>query len=252
MVAAVVVCRQLALAVDRAAELAAPDDQRVVEQAALLQVLDQRRRRADRCRWHCPAICLGRLSCWSQPRWKSWMKRTPRSASRRASRQLAANVPGLRDVRAVQLEDALGLLREVGQLGHGGLHPKRHLVLRDARGDLRIAELFELQLVQLAPDRRASGGARRCRSPSGFDRYSTGSPTGAELHALILASAGSRCPTAGRRAADRSGRRCPARSSRRTPAGPGSRCPGRRTPTSRCSAGRRAGAPVWKNVIAGS
>ena len=42
MVAAVVVGRQLALAVDRAAELAAPDDQRVVEQAALLQVVDQR------------------------------------------------------------------------------------------------------------------------------------------------------------------------------------------------------------------
>ena len=45
---------------------------------------------------HWPAICLGRLVCWSQPRWKSWMKRTPRSASRRASRQFAANVPGLR------------------------------------------------------------------------------------------------------------------------------------------------------------
>ena len=37
MVAAVVVGGQLALAVDGAAELAAPDDQRVVEQAALLR-----------------------------------------------------------------------------------------------------------------------------------------------------------------------------------------------------------------------
>ena len=45
MIAAVVVCRQLALAIDRAAELAAPDDQRVVQQAALLQILNQRRRR---------------------------------------------------------------------------------------------------------------------------------------------------------------------------------------------------------------
>ena len=56
---------------------------------------------------HWPAICLGRLTCWSQPRWKSWMKRTPRSASRRASRQLAAKVPGLRDVGAVQLERSM-------------------------------------------------------------------------------------------------------------------------------------------------
>ena len=38
MIAAVVLARQLALAVDRPAELAAPDDQRVVEHAALLQV----------------------------------------------------------------------------------------------------------------------------------------------------------------------------------------------------------------------
>ena len=41
MVAAVVGRGELALRVDRPAELAAPDDQRVVEQAALLQVLDQ-------------------------------------------------------------------------------------------------------------------------------------------------------------------------------------------------------------------
>ena len=44
MVAAVIGVRQLALAIDRAAEFAAPDHQRVVQQAALLQVLDQRRR----------------------------------------------------------------------------------------------------------------------------------------------------------------------------------------------------------------
>ena len=42
MVAAVVVLGQRALRVDGAAELAAPDDQRVVEQAALLEVDHQR------------------------------------------------------------------------------------------------------------------------------------------------------------------------------------------------------------------
>jgi hypothetical protein len=41
VVAAVVLLRQAALRVDRAAELAAPDDQRLVEQAALLEILDQ-------------------------------------------------------------------------------------------------------------------------------------------------------------------------------------------------------------------
>ena len=41
VVAAVVVARELALAIDGAAELAAPDHERVVEQSALLQVGDQ-------------------------------------------------------------------------------------------------------------------------------------------------------------------------------------------------------------------
>ena len=70
------------------------------------------------------------------------MKRTPRSASRRASRQLAANVPGLRDVGAVQLEDVLAARsdRSVSS-GTDGLHAERHLVLGDARGDLRVADL---------------------------------------------------------------------------------------------------------------
>src|SRR6266850_2221183 len=44
MVAALIVVRQRSLAVDGSAELAAPDDERVVEQAAHLQVLQERRR----------------------------------------------------------------------------------------------------------------------------------------------------------------------------------------------------------------
>ena len=67
VVAAVVVGGQRALAVDGPAEFAAPDDQRVVEQPALLQVGDQRGRRLSVSR-HWPAICLGRCVCWSQPR----------------------------------------------------------------------------------------------------------------------------------------------------------------------------------------
>ena len=111
VVAAVVVGGQRALAVDRPAELAAPDDQRVVEQAALLQVGDQGGARAGRCRGTGRRSAWAGCVCWSQPRWKSWMKRTPRSASRRASRQLAAKVPGLRDVGAVQVEDVLAARR---------------------------------------------------------------------------------------------------------------------------------------------
>ena len=57
------------LAHRRAAELAAPDDQRVVEQAALLQVLDQGRARAGRRRGR---PCRGRLArSWPGPPWWS-------------------------------------------------------------------------------------------------------------------------------------------------------------------------------------
>ena len=86
-----------------------------------------------------------RLTCWSQPRWKICTKRTPRSTSRRASRQLAAKVPGLCDVGAVHVEDlASGSFERSISSGTRGLHAERHLVLRDARLDFRIADLVEI------------------------------------------------------------------------------------------------------------
>ena len=42
-------------------------------------------------------------------------------------------------------------------------------------------------LVRARPRRRASAGAWPRSMPGGFDRYSTGSPPRAELHALMLA-----------------------------------------------------------------
>ena len=71
VIAAVVVRRQLALRIDRAAEFAAPDDQRVVEQPALLQILNQRRGRLIGVAALCRRCCFGRSLCWSQPRWNS-------------------------------------------------------------------------------------------------------------------------------------------------------------------------------------
>src|SRR5262245_13000973 len=48
MVAPVIVCRELTLAVDRAPEFATPHDQRILEQSSLFQILDQRRCRLIR------------------------------------------------------------------------------------------------------------------------------------------------------------------------------------------------------------
>ena len=46
---------------------------------------------------HCIRNCCDKLPCVSQPTWNNWMKRTPRSASRRARMQFAAYVPGVRE-----------------------------------------------------------------------------------------------------------------------------------------------------------
>ena len=57
-------------------------------------------------------------------------------------------MPGLRASGPYSSNVLRRLVREVGQLRHRGLHPVRHLVLRDARCDLRIAELVQLHLIQ--------------------------------------------------------------------------------------------------------
>ena len=48
-------------------------------------------------------------------------------------------MPGLRDSGPYISKTDVGLLRQIHQVRHRGLHPVRHLVLRDARFDLRIA-----------------------------------------------------------------------------------------------------------------
>ena len=67
VIAAVVGWRQLALAVIGAAELAAPENQRVVEHASLLQILDQVPRRPGRSRGTVTRMPAGRPPWWSQP-----------------------------------------------------------------------------------------------------------------------------------------------------------------------------------------
>ena len=63
MIAPVIVRSQFALAVDRAPKFAAPDDQRVVQQPALFQILNQRRARPDRYRGACPWNLLRQVRC---------------------------------------------------------------------------------------------------------------------------------------------------------------------------------------------
>ena len=86
----------------------------------------------------------------------------PRPALEQPARGQAAlrKASGSARVLAVQVIHAGRLGGEIGQLRHGRLHPIRHLVLRDARQRLRIADGLVLQLVELAQPHRASAGER--------------------------------------------------------------------------------------------
>ena len=113
------------------------------------------------------------------------MNRTPRSASRRASRQLAANVPGVRLSGPYSSNVDSGSRRQIGHVGHARLHAERHLVLRDPRFDLGIELLLELmavQRVQLVEHRAAAGAA----DAVGVAEVEHRILAGPELHALIL------------------------------------------------------------------
>ena len=166
MVAAVVVGGQLALAVDRAAELAAPDDQRVVEQAALLEVGDQGGGRLIGVA--ALAGDLLRAGCCAGP---SRGGRAGRSARR--ARPAGGRAGSWRrtcraccDVGAVQVEDVLAARRERSvSSGTRGLHAERHLVLGDARGDLGVAELRRAACWLSCGEvvEHARGGSRRRR-----------------------------------------------------------------------------------------
>ena len=224
VVAAVVVLREPALAVDGAGRTRRPRRPGC-------------RRAGPRCLrsvirawqgWSTSRHWLGRsparLPCWSQPRWKIWTNRTSRSASRRASRQLAAKVPGFVDVGAVHVEDVLRLVGDVDQLGDRALHPEGHLVLGDPGLGLGVGGFGEFLVVQPA---RASSMRRRvaASTPGGFERKSTGSPLERRRDALVLAGQEARAPEP---VVDRLGLACGRstwRSSPRTRAGSGSSLP---------------------------
>ena len=64
-----------------------------------------------------------------------------------AGQQAVAGVGArLANVGAVQIQNVLGLVRDIGQLGHGRLHAKGQLVLGDARLNFGVADAGETAL----------------------------------------------------------------------------------------------------------
>src|SRR5688572_9660120 len=130
----------------RAAKFTAPDDQRIIEHAALFEVGDESRSGLIQVGGILPdefdevivmiPIAMIKLD-------------EPDAAFSETSREKA--IGGKRAVArlaAVEIKDALRLVGNIHQTGNGRLHPERQFVLADACGNLRIIHNAELRTVQ--------------------------------------------------------------------------------------------------------
>ena len=147
VVAAVVVLLQRALGVDRASELAAPDDERFLEESAFLQFAEQG-----------GGGLIGVVALGAQAG-GAFVVLIPaavielneaHAAFGEAPREDAIGRVGSGLLRfgAVALERAGRLLRQIRQFGNGGLHAKGHFVLLDAGPDPGILIVVEFQPVE--------------------------------------------------------------------------------------------------------
>ena len=156
-----VVVAALALFAHRhAAELAAPDHQRVVPQAAALQVGEQRGDGAVGAAAHLgvitedivvsvPAVRVARVKLHEPD---APLQQSPREQTARAE------LGGLGIAQAVKLLSLRRLLRQIDRLGRGRLHAVGKLIRRDAGRELVgltvLAPVFAIELlreVQHAP-----------------------------------------------------------------------------------------------------
>ena len=148
MVASVVGLAELALAVDGAPELAAPDDKRVVQEAALLEVFHQRGR---------SLVCVARLQTDIPG---EVLMLVPAPVEELHESHVPLGEPARQDavrgvrarlsrIRTVALEHMVRLLGQIHQFRNRGLHAIGHFVLGDARLDLRIPELLRPHAVDL-------------------------------------------------------------------------------------------------------
>ena len=165
VIAPVVGGRELTLRIDRTPELAAPDDQCVVQQPALFEVLDQG------SGWLIGVTTLaldlsGQVAVLVPPHVIE-LNEADATLGEPARQQAVGGVAaGLQDVRSVKVEDRRRLADKVGELGHRRLHAIAQLVLGDAREDLGVAGQCVVQvvergdLVEHLPSRaaRAAGG----------------------------------------------------------------------------------------------
>ena len=148
MVPAVIGRRQLALRINRAAELPAPYDQGILQKSALAKIGNQGGGRLV----DVPALSLDRIgqSPVVIPSHVEELDATHVSLRHAAGEQAIRGIgPGLENVRTIAIQNMFGLLGHVGQVGHTRLHTESHLVLGNAGIDLGITNHLPILAVQL-------------------------------------------------------------------------------------------------------
>lgn len=174
----------VALEKRRATEFAAPDDQRVVQQPALLEILHERG--GGGIRILTLNLELGVQIAMLVPAGMHELDEPHATLGHPARHQAVVGEAALpHHVGAIHLQDVPRFIGEVGQIGHARLHSVGHLILRNAGGDLRVAELLEPHLIDL---REAVQNAALHFAAHAFwiAEIQHGIAAAAELHALIL------------------------------------------------------------------
>ena len=132
----------------RPAELTAPDHQRVVEQPAPFQVLDQRR--GGLIGGAAVRLVVPHDVGVGVPALVIDVHEPDAPLDHPPGQQAGPRERRLGRVGAVEIEGLLALLLEVHQLRGGRLQPEGHLVGGDPGGDLRVARGVEMTTVQRA------------------------------------------------------------------------------------------------------
>ena len=135
-----------------ATELSSPDDQRLVEETALLQVLDQggdglvHRSALVRQSISQTGRCPGSMVV---PAPVEELHEANPLLDQSTGEQAVVGEAGSSGFGPVVLHDMLRLFRDVHDLRDGCLHPVRQLVLRDARQCFGMAELSRLNFIEI-------------------------------------------------------------------------------------------------------
>ena len=184
-----------------ATELAAPDDEGVVEHAALFEVLDQRSRGLVDISGHLGQLIL--QAAMVIPVAVVELDEAHTFLGETTGEQGIAG-EGARSIyfRTVTFHDRLTFAREVHEFRDTGLHAVGHLSLADARGDLGVARGGEVESVKFV---RAfeEGLALLAREAFGVAQIKHGFSSTAELDALVSAGQEAAAPEARKQALTR-------------------------------------------------